>query len=68
MTSQEVPDEVPDADALEQSRPASEPVPDPEVPGAGTGEPPLEASGADWQEQSAAEFDTDDDDDYDRRS
>lgn len=54
MSSAEVPDDVPVADAVEQQREAAEPVLDNEVPGFGTGGPPLEASPADWQEQSEA--------------
>jgi hypothetical protein len=52
MTSP-VPDEVPVADAIEQSRDAAEAVPDQESPEPDQGVPPLEASDADWQEQTA---------------
>ncbi|MDO0978159.1 hypothetical protein [Mycolicibacterium frederiksbergense] len=53
MTSP-VPDEVPVADAIEQSRDAAETVPDREVPEPDESGPPLEASTADWQEQAVA--------------
>ncbi|MDV3126948.1 hypothetical protein M1247_18645 [Mycobacterium sp. 21AC1] len=51
MERQDVPDEVPIADAVEQDRDAVEPTPDEEAPEPATGMP-LEATGADWQEQS----------------
>lgn len=66
MTSP-VPDEVPVADAIEQSRDAAEAVPDREVPEPGDGEAPLEASAADWQEQTADVDPDGDAEDFDRR-
>lgn len=68
MTREDVPDEVPVADALEQDREHSEPVPDAEVPVSDEDGPPLEAADPDWQEQREAvtddlgldEFDRDD--------
>ncbi|KRD15377.1 hypothetical protein ASE48_29100 [Mycobacterium sp. Root265] len=66
MTSP-VPDEVPVADALEQSRDAAETVPDRESPEPDHGAPPLEASAADWQEQTAALDPDADADEFDRR-
>jgi hypothetical protein len=63
-----VPDEVPVADALEQSRDAVETVPDRESPVLDDDAPPLEASVADWQEQTAALDPDADTDDVDRRS
>lgn len=62
-----VPDEVPVADALEQSRDAAETVLDQESPEPDEGAPPLEASPADWQEQTAAVDQDADADDFDRR-
>ena len=47
----ELPDDVPVADAVEQQRPASELTPDEEVSAEAGDTPPLEASPADWQEQ-----------------
>ena len=44
-----VPDDVPVADAVEQQRLATGPVPDEAVES--PGDPPLEASTADWLEQ-----------------
>ncbi|KUH65444.1 hypothetical protein AU184_17810 [Mycolicibacterium novocastrense] len=56
------PDEVPVADAVEQQRPASEPVLDEEASADSEPNPPLEASPADWQEQlEAVEIDPEDD-------
>jgi hypothetical protein len=49
--SDELPDDVPVADAVEQQRSASEPVPDEEAAAEPPPTPPLEASPADWQEQ-----------------
>jgi hypothetical protein len=66
MTSP-VPDEVPVADALEQSRDTAEIVPDQEAPEPDEGAPPLEASAADWQEQTAAVDPDAGADDFDRR-
>lgn len=68
MTRDDVPDEVPIADALEQDREPSEPVPDAEVAVTDQDGPPLEAADPDWQEQREAvtddlgldEFDRDD--------
>jgi hypothetical protein len=66
MTSP-VPDDVPVADAVEQSRDAVEAVADSESPEPGDGAPPLEASAADWQEQTATVDSDADADDFDRR-
>ena len=44
-----LPDDVPVADAVEQQRPATDPVPDEAVES--PGDPPLEATASDWQEQ-----------------
>lgn len=71
MSREDVPDEVPIADALEQDREPSEPVPDAEVPVTDADGPPLEAADPDWQEQREAvtddlgldEFDREDRDD-----
>lgn len=60
-----VPDEVPEADAIEQSRDDSEPVSDPEAPDLAGDAPPLEVGTADWQEQATA-VDADADE-FDRR-
>lgn len=50
--SEELPDDVPVADAVEQQqRAAREPAPDEEVSAEPRDNPPLEASAADWQEQ-----------------
>lgn len=51
MTRDDVPDEVPVADALEQQREQNEVVPDAEAPASGLDSPPLEATDPDWQEQ-----------------
>jgi hypothetical protein len=51
MPSENVPDEVPVADAVEQDRDAIEPVADEEAPEPSNGIP-LEASDSDWQEQT----------------
>ncbi|WP_166903174.1 hypothetical protein [Mycobacterium sp. DL440] len=51
MTRDHMSDEVPVADALEQQREQSEPVPDVEAPVSGPDSPPLEATDPDWQEQ-----------------
>ena len=45
----DLPDDVPVADAVEQQRPATDPVPDEAVES--PGDPPVEASTADWLEQ-----------------
>ena len=49
--SEELPDDVPIADAVEQQRTASEPVLDEEASAAPPDDVPLEAAPADWQEQ-----------------
>jgi hypothetical protein len=49
--SEELPDDVPVADAVEQYRPASEPVLDEEASAEPPADLPLEAASADWQEQ-----------------
>jgi hypothetical protein len=49
--SDELPDEVPIADAVEQARMPVEPVPDEEASAAPPDDVPLEAAPADWQEQ-----------------
>lgn len=51
MTRQDVPDDVPVADALEQQREQSEPVLDTEAPVSDLDSPPLEATDPDWREQ-----------------
>ncbi|MBU8828521.1 hypothetical protein KL858_03520 [Mycolicibacterium goodii] len=65
MERQDVPDEVPIADAVEQDRPAVRPPidedRDDENSVSDPGGLPLEASDGDWQEQrEAVEFDPDD--------
>ena len=64
--SDEVRDDVPIADAVEQQRTTVEPPPDEEAPAEdsvdGQAEPPLEAPPADWQEQlEVVESDAEDD-------
>jgi hypothetical protein len=49
--SEELPDDVPVADAVEQHRTASEQVPDEEASAEPAEEMPLEAAPPDWQEQ-----------------
>jgi hypothetical protein len=49
--SEELPDDVPVADAVEQQRTTSEPVPDEETTAEPPDDMPLEAAPADWQEQ-----------------
>jgi hypothetical protein len=49
--SEQLPDDVPVADAVEQQRTPVEPVPDEEASAEPPAEPPLEATPADWQEQ-----------------
>ncbi|QRY48742.1 hypothetical protein JVX93_20120 [Mycolicibacterium boenickei] len=66
MTPEGVPDDVPVADALEQQREQSEPVPDAEVPVSDLDIPPLEATGPDWQEQRQALTDDAGRDEFDR--
>ncbi|MED5812427.1 hypothetical protein VST63_08640 [Mycolicibacterium sp. 050232] len=51
MTRDDVPDEVPVADALEQRREQNESVPDAEAPVSDLDSPPLEATDPDWREQ-----------------
>ena len=50
---EELPDDVPVADAVEQHRTPVEPVPDEEASAEPPDGPPLEAPSADWQEQLA---------------
>ena len=52
--SEELPDDVPVADAVQQQRPTSEPVPDEEASAEPPADVPLEAAPADWQEQLEA--------------
>lgn len=60
--SEELPDDVPIADAVEQQRTASEPVLDEEASAEPPDSPPLEAAPADWQEQlETVELDPDED-------
>jgi hypothetical protein len=60
--SEELPDDVPVADAVEQQRTPSEPVLDEEAPAEPPENPPLEAAAADWQEQlETVELDPDED-------
>jgi hypothetical protein len=49
--SEELPDDVPVADAVEQHRTASEPVPDEEASAEPSEQVPLEVAEPDWQEQ-----------------
>jgi hypothetical protein len=49
--SENLPDDVPVADAVEQQRTPSEPVLDEEAPAGPPDVAPLEATPADWQEQ-----------------
>jgi hypothetical protein len=59
---QDLPYDVPDADAADQQRPVSEPGLDEEAAAEPPGELPLEAAAADWQEQlETVEIDPDDD-------
>lgn len=51
MTREDVPDEVPVADALEQQREQTDSVPDAEAPVSDLDSPPLEATDTDWHEQ-----------------
>ncbi|MEV0670711.1 hypothetical protein [Mycobacterium sp. NPDC050441] len=66
MTHEDVPDEVPVADALEQQREQSEAVPDTEAPVSGLDGPPLEATDPDWQEQREVVADDAGRDEFDR--
>jgi hypothetical protein len=50
--SEELPDDVPVADAVEQTRLVSEPAVDDEASAEPASEVPLEASPPDWQEQT----------------
>jgi hypothetical protein len=60
--SEELPDEVPVADAVEQLRRPVEPVPDEESTAEPEPEVPLEAAPQDWQEQlETVELDPDED-------
>lgn len=60
--SEHLPDDVPVADAVEQQRSASEPVPDEEAAAEPGQNPPLEAPPADWQEQlETVDIDPEDD-------
>ena len=49
--SEDLPDDVPVADAVEQQRSTADPVPDEEAPEEPADDVPLEATDADWQEQ-----------------
>jgi hypothetical protein len=49
--SEDLPDDVPIADAVEQHRAASEPVVDEEAAAEPPADAPLEAPSADWQDQ-----------------
>lgn len=58
--SEDLPNEVPVADAVEQLRTDIEPAPDEEAPAEPSDDVPLEAPDADWQEQlEAVELDPD---------
>ena len=52
MERQNVPEDVPIADAVEQNRDAVEHAFDEDAPGPMTTDVPLEANQADWQEQT----------------
>ncbi|MGX9672239.1 hypothetical protein [Mycobacterium sp. HM-7] len=63
MTPEQIPDAVPDADAVEQSRDVREQVPDDEAAVSGPDNPPTEAAPHDWLEQTEdIEIDADEDD------
>jgi hypothetical protein len=49
--SEEFPDDVPVADAVEQQRPTADPTTDDEAPEEAVAEVPLETPDSDWQEQ-----------------
>jgi hypothetical protein len=49
--SEELPDDVPVADAIEQQRTTVDPVPDEEASAGPPDDAPLEVEPADWQEQ-----------------
>lgn len=60
--SDDFPDDVPVADAVEQHRAISEPTLDEEDSAEAPDERPLEAAGADWQEQrETVDFDPEED-------
>jgi hypothetical protein len=60
--SEELPDDVPVADAADQLRPVSDAGQDEEASADSPTELPLEAAAADWQEQlETVEFDQDED-------
>jgi hypothetical protein len=60
--SEELPDDVPVADAVEQQRATTEPVLDEEASAEPPDNVPLEAAPADWQEQlETVELDPDED-------
>jgi hypothetical protein len=59
--SENLPDDVPTADAIEQQRAASEPPLDEEAAVEPPQDPPLEATPTDWQDQlETVELDPDD--------
>ena len=49
--SEDLPDDVPVADAVEQQRATADPVPDEEAPEEPVDDVPLEVAPSDWQEQ-----------------
>jgi hypothetical protein len=60
--SENLPDEVPTADAVEQQRDTTESVADEEASVEPPASPPLEAADADWQEQlETVDLDPDED-------
>jgi hypothetical protein len=60
--SEDLPDDVPVADAVEQQRDAREPVIDEEASAESPSDLPLEASAPDWQEQlETVDLDPDED-------
>lgn len=68
MTREDVPDDVPVADALEQQREQADSVPDAEAPVSDLDSPPLEATDPDWREQREAVADDADRDGFDREN
>lgn len=66
MPRDDMPDEVPEADALEQRREYGEPVVDREVSVTDRDSPPLEATDQDWQEQREVVTDDSGLDEFDR--
>ena len=66
MTREDVPDEVPVDDALEQQRDQTDAVPDAEAPVSDVDSPPLEATEPDWQEQREVVADDAGRDEFDR--